>query len=408
MIHVCFGLHDKTGRYSKFTGTAMLSIFANTNSKITVHILHDNTLSIENRDKFIYLAGQYGQFVKFYNVEKLCADRIEKIYQSFPRIDKRRFSIATFYRFFIPVVFPNDIEKAIYLDSDIIVNIDINEFWKIELGDKVLGVVPENTLGAKSQNQPLCLAGYVKGEDYFNAGVLLMNLTLLREKEATIIGGIKFLSENPQYEKYLDQDVLNYCFSTESLTLPVKFNMMMHLPVVKKKENIDKEIYHFSAHSLRLNMNNPFFRLYINYFMKTPWFDENTIGRLYEGFLNIRNNLKRQTAKLSATLSDKTRAFFVEPTKIESMKKFFAIRDDEIIIPAENEESIQKLIDAMKVSQGKCVFFIMTKKFLGKKFPIDLLTEAGFALNKDFVKGWEILSEAYGGPFNSYPLIQAM
>ena len=29
MIHVCFALHDATGRYSKFTGTAMLSLFEN-------------------------------------------------------------------------------------------------------------------------------------------------------------------------------------------------------------------------------------------------------------------------------------------------------------------------------------------------------------------------------------------
>lgn len=32
MIHVCFSLHDKTGAYSKFTGTAMLSIFENINT----------------------------------------------------------------------------------------------------------------------------------------------------------------------------------------------------------------------------------------------------------------------------------------------------------------------------------------------------------------------------------------
>ena len=32
MIHVCFGIHDETGRYSKFTGTAMLSMFENHNT----------------------------------------------------------------------------------------------------------------------------------------------------------------------------------------------------------------------------------------------------------------------------------------------------------------------------------------------------------------------------------------
>ena len=29
MVHVCFVIHDKTGRYSKFAGTTMLTIFEN-------------------------------------------------------------------------------------------------------------------------------------------------------------------------------------------------------------------------------------------------------------------------------------------------------------------------------------------------------------------------------------------
>ena len=104
MIHVCFGLHDKTGRYSKFTGTAMCSIFENTTSKVTVYILHDNTLTQDNRDKFIYLAGQYNQFVEFYNVEELCADKIAEMIELIPSVKTSRFSIATFYRLLIPQV----------------------------------------------------------------------------------------------------------------------------------------------------------------------------------------------------------------------------------------------------------------------------------------------------------------
>ena len=40
MIHVCFGLHDKTGHYSKFTGTAMLSLFENLNTPPVNHSPH--------------------------------------------------------------------------------------------------------------------------------------------------------------------------------------------------------------------------------------------------------------------------------------------------------------------------------------------------------------------------------
>lgn len=408
MIHVGF---SSSNLYAKFVGTAVLSLFENHDTpprlpSITVHILHDSTFSTENREKFIYLAGLYGQHVEFHNVEELCADKIAEIRQAFPRVNKTRFTINSFFRILFPFVLPAEIEKGIFLDADTIVNLDIREFWQIELGDKVLGVVPENMLGAHSQNHPLCRGGYLKGEDYLNSGVLLMNLKLIREKEANISNTLKFFSENPQCERWLDQDVLNYCFASEALKLPVKFNFMLHLPLGRQKTSAGKEIYHFSGGVLRFN--NPLFRLWLSYFMKTPWFEEDTIFRFYNNYLKLRSDLQTRMAKVSAIISGKTRAFFVEPARIDLMKKYFSIRDDETIIPAENEDSLQKLVDAMKASQGKCVFFIMTPKFLNKNFPFDLLTKEGFALDKDFVRGWEILSDAYGNPFNSYPLVQAM
>lgn len=413
MIHVCFCFHDKTGHYSKFAGTAMLSIFENHDTpphlpSITVHILHDNSLTQDNRDKFIQVAERYRQAIQFYNVEELCTDRIAQIRKYFPQIDKNNFTIGAFYRIFIPFVLPTNIEKAIYLDADIIVNLDIKELWQNELADKVFGVVSEKEMGDHTEWQELVIDNHVKLKDYFNSGVLLMNLRLLRKEEETIVNSMKFILENPRYRRLPDQNVLNYCFSSRTVKLPIKFDLMTSLRR-KHETDISKKIYHYATGSYpsfdqRDNIN----RLYMSYFIKTPWFNEDAVNRLYESFLKVRNDLHSRMAKLLSILSRKTRAFFVEPSKIDSMKKFFSIRDDEEIIPAENEDSITKLIDVMKASKDECVFFIMTPKFLNKNFPFDLLTKEGFALDKDFVRGWEILSDAYGNPFNSAWLIRAM
>ncbi len=51
MIHVCYAMRDESGKYSKFVGTSMLSMFENTREKITVHLIHDSTLSHESRKK---------------------------------------------------------------------------------------------------------------------------------------------------------------------------------------------------------------------------------------------------------------------------------------------------------------------------------------------------------------------
>ena len=188
MIHVCFALYDLARHYSKFTGTAMLSLFENTatphlSPTIAVHLLHDNTLTEDNREKFIYLAGRYSQIVKFYNVVELCADRIEEINKFFPNVYKTRLSIAAIYRLFIPQVLSAEIEKAIYLDSDIIVNLDINELWRFELGDNVLGAISESSNGVDEQNAFTLVAdGLINRGKYFNSGVLLMNLNALDRK----------------------------------------------------------------------------------------------------------------------------------------------------------------------------------------------------------------------------------
>ena len=403
MIHVCFCMNDKTGLYSKFVGTTMLSLFDNTTAAVTVHILHDNTLTDDNREKFNYLAGRYGQLVKFYNVEELCADRIEEINTLLPRAVKLRFTIGMYYRFFIPHVLPPDIERVIYLDGDLVVNLDIEKLWRIDLGDKIMGVVP--TYFQKINLSP-------KEDMYeFNSGVLLMDMCALRAEDDNLKESIKIISEDTNYVGN-DQEILNHCFQTRTLHLPIKFNRPVKWDRWQKITQIDNKIYHFNgAESIRsfgLNTKDPLNRLWLKYFLRTPWFNIDSIGRLYAEFQKIRSDAKNFALKVSAAVSDKKRAFFVAPDKIESMKKIFSIRDDEEIIPAEDESSLSKLLDAMKTFQGKYVFFITTKIFPKKSFPFKRLTEVGFVQNKDFLKSWELLSVANGEPFDTRPLVKVM
>ena len=413
MIHVCFALYDKTGRYSKFTGTTMLSIFENLNPSlrlpsVTIHILHDNTLTIDNREKFFYLAGQYNQLVKFYNVEEICEKELREIKNIF----QGRFinNVGTLYRLLIPEIFPFEMEKVIYLDSDIIVNMDINELWRIELNDKIFAVIPEifNRAGIKEDVQntfPLCRDNVVKAEDYFNAGVMFINLTIFRKEIHVVLNWPKVLDKNPRYGQFADQDILNYYFSARTLKLPKKFN---RFPVWARKENedaIERKIYHYAGLSLGLGLDvsDPFNRLWIKYFIKTPWFDEETIGRLYAGVQGLHVGLKNFALQISAAMSGKTRAFFILPPNVEATKKIFSVHDNEEIILADNQESIKKLIDAMKLSAGKKVFFILVPGF-----PFQALIQAGFVYGRDFLNGMDFLSEAHGAPLDSYRLIKAM
>ena len=231
--------------------------------------MHDNTLTPNNRDKFIYLAGRYGQFVKFYNVEELCADKIQEI--TALSFENSRLTVGALYRLFVPQILPNTVNKIIYLDSDIIVNLGIKELWQIDLGDKILAAVPEILTYKTVDMKPgfrLCADDIVKCEDYFNSGVLLIDLRILRGEEDTIMNGAKFTAKYHWFGGYGDQDILNYCFSTRALKLPIKFNRCTFFTRRDGEFSSAGKIYHYAGGSfgfgLGLDLNDSFNRLWTN------------------------------------------------------------------------------------------------------------------------------------------------
>lgn len=410
MIHVCFCFHDKTGNYAKFAGTSMLSLFENTGSEVTVHILHDNTLTLDNREKFSYVAGHYRQRIKFYNLDEICPNKIAEIINLVPEVENAKVTVGAFYKLLIPQVLPKDINKAIFIDPDTIINLDINELWQTDLADKVLGVVPgkENGTDCKKAFR-LCREGIVDGEDYFNTGVLVMNLTVLRGEEENIMQGVKFRGENPAH-RFLEQTVLNYCFSTRTVKLKARFNWFVKNARKDKKRDFSGKIFHYVDGSSRmgLDLNDLANRLWMNYFIKTPWFNAEAFGRLYTNLKKIRNDLKDSALNFSMTVSGKTRVFFVDPKKLEDIKQIFSIGDDEEIILSENNSSLNQLIDTMKNAAGASVAFITTEKIQRKNFPFDLLDKEGFKEGTDFIKAWEFLPDEQDVPADSYPLIEAL
>ena len=411
MIHVCFGLYDKAERYSKFTGTTLCSIFANTNSEVTAHILHDDTLTQDNREKFLTLSARYNQRVNFYNVDELCADFIAELDGLFPNLKNSRLSRGAIFRLLLPQIFPHDIPKIIYLDSDIIVNLDVNELWRLELGDKIFAAVPEilslhNSARAMREKFSLCRDEIVRCEDYFNSGVLVMNLNILRTEFETLLAGIVFAALNPKYFDYADQSVLNYCFSTKILKLSTKFNRFI-ANARMDSETVAQKIYHYSAGNLGygvgLDADDSFNLLWLEYFAATPWFDVQTLANLHKVILRFHSEMKNSMRKISAAMSGKTRAFIVLKSNLDSTREIFSVRSDEEIIIVENNMTLKDLAARIKSSQGQKIFFVMVPNF-----SFDIFKELGIVHGEDIVNGFEFLSEENGVALNTYPFVRDM
>ena len=91
------------------------------------------------------------------------------------------FTLTIYFRLFIPTMFPQ-YDKAIYMDSDVVVAADPAELYDTEIGDNYIGACCDLSV---QDVPPLCTymeeAVGVSRHEYINSGVLLMNLRALRE-----------------------------------------------------------------------------------------------------------------------------------------------------------------------------------------------------------------------------------
>ena len=106
------------------------------------------------------------------------ASEIEHIKNRFHLRDY--YSIETYYRFFIPDMFPQ-YDKALYLDSDIVVLGDISNLFLTNISNYLVAAAQEQVMSHYSVfGDYVEKALGVKVNNYFNAGVLLMNTKMFR------------------------------------------------------------------------------------------------------------------------------------------------------------------------------------------------------------------------------------
>jgi len=134
-------------------------------------------------------------------------------------------SKATFYRLYLSNLFDDENIDFIYLDSDIICVSNpikkINEvFDEMKLQDKSLAFVDEFY---KYENDEPFLRLKMKGEKYFNAGVMFVNLNKWNENDYTN-KSFEVIEELKDDAKFWDQDILNSMVDGNYLSIDSTLN----------------------------------------------------------------------------------------------------------------------------------------------------------------------------------------
>lgn len=130
-------------------------------------------------------------------------------------------------------------EKIVYLDCDIVVNHDIADLFDIELGDKYIAAVKDTVMSGwcalhdSEQNKyNLEELGLETSTEYFNGGVLLINIHEMRKKYNE---GELFRKGIQNKYRWFDQDVLNIICEKKAILLSQKWNFMAHVYDVQQQ-----------------------------------------------------------------------------------------------------------------------------------------------------------------------------
>jgi len=230
---------------------AMLcSLFENNKEySFTVHLLVDK-LSKESKDFICSLCERYGNTTKFYAIEKKLLENIRLNDIQFN--GHKMYSIATYYRMFLPSLLPSDVEKVLYLDCDIIVLKDVSELFNMNLDGYGVAAVRDSSPYDSYHRYKM---GLSLRHSAFCAGMMMINLDYWRVNNSQ-----KKLLEyaNRQWKDvYMqDQDALNYVFRDSWFQLPYKWGKTPFSVAVidetqrwfdiKEYEN-EPCIYHYSS-----------------------------------------------------------------------------------------------------------------------------------------------------------------
>ena len=228
-IPIFFAVDDG---YIPFLAVALQSLIENSSEEYNYLIKILNTDVKEENKKRIKKLEKSNINIEFVSVNNYI-DRIkDKLYT------RDYFSRTTYYRLFIPDLYPQ-YNKVLYLDSDIIILDDIANLYNIDIGDNLIGAIPDGIMQTMEVMQEYVekVVGMASYKTYFNAGVILMNLDELRKLK--FLEKFLYLLDKIKFSVAQDQDYLNRICKGRVRLIEENWNLM---PVTLKSEEKDRDI----------------------------------------------------------------------------------------------------------------------------------------------------------------------
>ncbi|HET6254615.1 MAG TPA: glycosyltransferase family 8 protein [Puia sp.] len=204
--------------------------------KLVFHVVAAGVGEGDYQDMTQYL-NYLGAEICFYKLD-------EKDVAQFEIPSQTYFTKSIFFRLILPTLVPREIGRLIYLDADTITIGPIDLVYRSNLGSKPVGAVMDKQMDSRSD------IGITNKADYFNSGVLLIDLEEWRTQEITS-KTCALLQARGEAMLFPDQDALNIVLRDNWFELGPAYNLMAievaHLNSEEKRDYVsDKVIVHYN------------------------------------------------------------------------------------------------------------------------------------------------------------------
>lgn len=264
--------------YAPYYGVMLTSLFMNNKeSKFDVHLLTDDTWTDKETKKYQKLAKKYGSRIFVYKVN-------DEQMQICPLNPENHIARSTYYRLSAAEILPQNIEKIIYMDGDMIVCGDIEALWDYDMsGIAIAGAIDPSHFDDDTYRR----LSFSKQFGYFNAGVEIINLEYWRDNNISS-QALSYIVSHQEALPLMDQDVVNTVLANKKAFIPICFNFQtMYLTKYFSKDfstEFMNEVMHTVSNPIVIHYNGgvkpwqwryyglPYRKEWLRAYWHSPWF----------------------------------------------------------------------------------------------------------------------------------------
>ena len=189
---------------------------------------------------------------------------------------KSYISRETYFRLLAADYLPADVGRILWLDADMAVNGPIDELYQIDFDGASVVACPHGPAMRDTIRENCALLGIEHPEQYFNAGMMLINLDAWRQMD--VAGRIAEVLSRPRKMMFPGQDLTNLVFNGSVRTADWRrWNCMTHsiMPADLAELHQEARIIHYVGSAKPWKFTDiPLGDIWMGYYGKSPFAGE--------------------------------------------------------------------------------------------------------------------------------------